>query len=100
MVKGILIYFLLVVCLLTKNGISLAFDVWREQVELSSLSDVEMEDTLDEEGSTEDWFNLDSHVNFVPKIPFEKSRKNSFLNRNEAELLVFLEQVSPPPRMS
>ncbi len=91
---------MLFVCLLTKDGISYAFDVLKEKVEISSLNDIEMEDSMEEEGSTEDWLNHASLVNLVPKLLIEISNKNSFPDRNEAELQVLLELVSPPPRMA
>jgi hypothetical protein len=100
MCREILIYSLLFVCLLTKDGISYAFDVLKEKVEISSLNDIEMEDSMEEEGSTEDWLNHASLVNLVPKLLIEISNKNSFPDRNEAELQVLLELVSPPPRMA
>ncbi len=100
MCRAILIYLLLFFCLLTKDGISYAFDVLKENVELSTLNDVEMEDSMEEEGSTEDWLNHASLVNLVPKLLIEISNKNSFPDRNEAELQVLLELVSPPPRMA
>lgn len=99
MCRAILIYSLLFVCLLTKDGISYAFDVLKEKVEISSLNDIEMEDSMEEEGSTEDWLNHASLVNLVPKLLIEISNKNSFPDRNEAELQVLLELVSHPPRM-
>ncbi len=100
MCRAILIYFLLFVCLLTKDGISYAFDILKEKVEISSLNDIEMEDSMEEEGSTEDWLNHASLVNLVPKLLIEISNKNSFPDRNEAELQVLLELVSPPPRIA
>ena len=100
MCRAILIYSLLFVCLFTKDGISYTFDVLKEKVEISSLNDIEMEDSMEEEGSTEDWLNHASLVNLVPKLLNEISNKNSFPDRNEAELHVLLELVSPPPRMA
>ena len=69
-------------------------------MEISSQNDIEMEDSMEEEGSTEDWLNHASLVNLVPKLLIEISNKNSFPDRNEAELQVLLELVSPPPRMA
>ena len=99
MLKGILIYLMLFVCLLTKDGVSYVFDVLNENVGISINNDVSWEDSMEEE-STEDWLNNVSSSNIVPHAAIEKSIKTTFSERNESELNVLLEQVSPPPRMA
>lgn len=86
-------------CLLTKDGISYAFDKLKENSEISLLTNMEWEDSAEEEGSTEDWLNP-SFMDLVPQMLVEKLINTSFPERNESELNVLLEQVSPPPRMA
>ncbi len=100
MVKRIFLYFMLFVCLLTKDGISYAFDKLKENSEISFLNNVEWEDSAEEEGSTEDWLNHSSFVDLVPQKPFEKLVNPSFPDRNVSKLQVLLELVSPPPRIA
>ena len=99
MVKRIFLYFMFFTCLLTKDGISYAFDKLKEHSEISLLTNMEWEDSAEEEGSTEDWLNP-SFMDLVPQMLVEKLINTSFPERNESELNVLLEQVSPPPRMA
>jgi hypothetical protein len=88
-------------CLLTKDGISYAFDKLKENSEISLLTNMESEDSAEEEeGSSEDWLNHSSFMDLVPQLLVEKLINASFPERNESELNVLLEQVSPPPRMA
>jgi len=98
MFTRILLYFMLITCLLTKDGISFAFDLLKEKVEISMFTDVEWEDAKEEEGTPEDWWDQVTSVNVVTQIP--NLKRTSFPERNESELNVLLEQVSPPPRMA
>ncbi len=100
MVKRIFLYFMFCSCLLTKDGISYAFDKLKENSEISLLTNMEWEDSAEEEGSSEDWLNHSSIIDLVPQIAIEKLINTSFPERNESELNVLLEQVSPPPRMA
>jgi hypothetical protein len=80
MFKRILLYFMLFTCLLTKDGISYAFDLLKE--------------------TAEDWWNHGALDNLVLNVQIPNLQKTSFPERNESELNVLLEQVSPPPRMA
>lgn len=100
MIQRILLYFMLFVCLLTKDGISFAFDFLKERVEMTILNDITWEDSMEEEGEPEDWLDDASVVHVMPQIYFNKSTKTAFPERNEARLHVLLEQISPPPRMA
>ncbi len=100
MVKRIFLYFMCVVCLLSKDGITYAFDKLKENSEISLLNQVEWEDSAEEEGSAEDWLNHSPLIDLVLQKPMEKLVNPSFPDRNESELNVLLEQVSPPPRMA
>ena len=100
MFKRILLYFMLFTCLLTKDGISYAFDLLKETAEMSMLYSGEWEDTMEEEGSPEDWWNHGALDNLVLNVQIPNLKKTSFPERNESELNVLLEQVSPPPRMA
>ena len=86
-------------CLLTKDGLSYAFDVLKKTVDVSVLSDPPCEDSLEEEGVPEDWCNHAASINVVHPLQIPNPQKTSFPERNESELNVLLEQVSPPPRM-
>lgn len=99
MLRRILLYFMLFCCLLTKDGLSFAFDVLRKTVDVSVLSDPPCEDTLEEEGVPEDWCNHAAFINVVLPLQIPNLQKTSFPERNESELNVLLEQVSPPPIM-
>lgn len=98
--RRILLYFMLFCCLLTKDGLSYAFDFLKQTVDISILADFECEDSLEEEGSPEDWFNHGAPIQVVHQLQIPNLNKTSFPVRNESELNVLLEQVSPPPRMA
>jgi hypothetical protein len=95
MFKRILLYFMLFTSLLTKDGLSYAFDVLKKTVDVSVLSDPPCEDSMEEEGVPEDWCSHAASINVV----LHNLKKTSFPEWNESELNVLLEQVSPPPRM-
>ena len=99
MFTRILLYFMLITCLLTKDGISYAFDLLKEKAEISKFTDVEWEDTKEEEGVPEDWCSHAASINVVLQLQIPNLKKTSFPEWNESELNVLLEQVSPPPRM-
>jgi len=99
MCKRILLYFMLFTCLLTKDGISYAFDLLKETAEITMFTDVEWEDAKEEEGTPEDWWNHDALISLVLQVQIPNLHKASFPERNESELNVLLEQVSPPPRL-
>lgn len=98
MLKGIVIYFVFLFCLLTKDGISLALDVIREKGNIAC--EMNLEDTF-EEDSSDDFFasedfgvalNQNLQDGFIDKFIDDQYQK-SVLN-------VLLEQVSPPPRIA
>jgi len=98
MLRGIVVYFLLLFSLLTKDGLSLAFDVLCEK---SSISvEMSFQDTLEEDGS-DDFFASEDFG-----LQLNQSHNDSFAERSipdhysETALNVLLEQVSPPPRMA
>ena len=97
--RRIVLYFMLFCCLLTKDGLSYAFEVLKKTVDVSVLSDPPCEDTLEEEGVPEDWWNHGASINVVLSLQIPNLKKTSFPERNESELNVLLEQVSPPPRL-
>ncbi len=100
MFTRILLYFMLITCLLTKDGISFAFDLLKEKVEISMFTDVEWEDAKEEEGTPEDWWDHGALNNLVLQVQIPNLKMTSFPERNESELNVLLELVSPPPRMA
>jgi hypothetical protein len=96
MVKGTIVYFLLVFCLLTKDGISLAFDVLVEKNPISL--EMNFEDSFEEDGcndffANED-FGLDLDQNNIDGFA-DKSINDQY---KQSTLHVLLEQESPPPR--
>ena len=98
MLRGIVCYFLLVFCLLTKDGISLAFDVLVEKNPISL--EMNFEDTFEEDGcndifANED-FGLDLDQNNIDGFA-DKSINDQY---KLSTLHVLLEQESPPPRMA
>ena len=98
MVRGFVVYFLLVFCLLTKDGLTLAFNILNEKSTISL--EMNFEDSLEEDGTDEffasDDFGLDVNQNnfdgFTDKSINDQYKKSS--------LHVLLEQESPPPRMA
>jgi hypothetical protein len=98
MLKGIVVYFLFLFCLLTKDGISLALDVIREKGNIAcemNLEDSFEEDSLDDIFASEDFglaLNQNPSDGFIDKSIDDQYQK-SVLN-------VLLEQVSPPPRIA
>jgi hypothetical protein len=96
MLRGIVCYFLLVFCLLTKDGISLAFDVLVEKNTISL--EMNFEDSFEEDGcndffANED-FGLDLDQNNIDGFA-DKSINDQY---KQSTLHVLLEQESPPPR--
>jgi hypothetical protein len=96
MVRGIIVYFLLVFCLLTKDGISLTFDVLVEKNPISL--EMNFEDSFEEDGcndffANED-FGLDLDQNNIDGFA-DKSINDQY---KLSTLHVLLEQESPPPR--
>ena len=96
MVRGIIVYFLLVVCLLTKDGISLDLDVLREKSDISL--EMSFEDSLEEDGS-DDFFAGDDVILALNQQSTYFFVSNSVCDQYQSTRLnVLLEQVSPPPR--
>jgi hypothetical protein len=96
MLRGIVCYFLLVFCLLTKDGISLAFDVLVEKNTISL--EMSFEDSFEEDGcndffANED-FGSDLDQNNIDGFA-DKSINDQY---KQSTLHVLLEQESPPPR--
>jgi hypothetical protein len=98
MFRGIVVYFLLVFCLLTKDGLSLALDILCEK---SSISlEISLEDSLEEDGS-DDLFASEDFG-----LQLNQNHNDSLVERtipdhySESALNVLLEQLSPPPRMA
>ena len=96
MLRGIICYFLLVFCLLTKDGISLAFDVLVEKNPISL--EMNFEDSLEEDG-TDEFFASDDFGLDVSQNNFDRFTDKSINDQyKQSTLHVLLEQESPPPR--
>ncbi len=97
MLKGIIIYFLLVICLLSKDGINFCIDSYRDANSITCDADI----NLEEEDAAEDlWHFASSGLEYLPEFS-GKRINNSIVAFSDAALLhVLLEQVSPPPRMA
>ena len=98
MVRGFVVYFLLVFCLLTKDGLTLAFNTLNEKSTISL--EMNFEDSLEEDGTDEffasDDFGLDVNQNNYDGFT-DKSINDQY---KQSSLHVLLEQESPPPRMA
>ena len=98
MVRGFVVYFLLVFCLLTKDGLTLAFNILNEKSTISL--EMNFEDSLEEDGTDEffasDDFGLDLNQNNFDGFT-DKSINDQY---KQSSLHVLLEQESPPPRMA
>ena len=98
MVRGFVVYFLLVFCLLTKDGLTLAFNILNEKSTISL--EMNFEDSLEEDGTDEffasDDFGLDVNQNKFDGFT-DKSINDQY---KQSSLHVLLEQESPPPRMA
>ena len=93
------IYFLFLFCLLMKDGFSLAIDDFRKKGETAISQELALEDSV-EEGAPEDCMNHAVFINVLPQLQIPNPQKTCFPERNESELNVLLEQISPPPRMA
>lgn len=101
MEKGILLYFMLLTCLITHDGISLAFNALRDSTETSCLSSFSFEDSMEEENASEDfWDQMDTSLEAQSSVLVEIISKVYYGYRNQSVSQVFLEQVSPPPRIA
>jgi hypothetical protein len=101
MLKGIFVYFLLVICLLSKDGINFCIDTLRDTNTFSSYVDMSLEDTLEEEDVTEDWWHFTSSgFENLPAFSGILVDKTILASPEAALLNVLLEQVSPPPRIA
>ena len=98
MVRGFVVYFLLVFCLLTKDGLSFALDVLYEKSTISL--EMNFEDSLEEDGTDEffacDDFGLDVNQNNFDGFT-DKSINDQY---KQSSLHVLIEKESPPPRMA
>ncbi len=98
MVRGFVVYFLLVFCLLTKDGLTLAFNILNEKSTISL--EMNFEDSMEEDGTDEffasDDFGLDVNQNNFDGFT-DKSINDQY---KQSSLHVLLEKESPPPRMA
>ena len=98
MVRGFVVYLLLVFCLLTKDGLTLAFNILNEKSTISL--EMNFEDSLEEDGTDEffacDDFGLDVNQNNFDGFT-DKSINDQY---KQSSLHVLLEKESPPPRMA
>jgi hypothetical protein len=96
MLKGIIIYFLLLICLLSKDGICVCVDSFCDSNAIACSVNM----SFDDEDSTSDlWHFSSSGLEIYPDLG--KSGNNKIVASFKATWLnVLLEQVSPPPRMA
>ncbi|MHA8092171.1 hypothetical protein V7S78_06590 [Aquirufa regiilacus] len=98
MLKGIVVYFLFLFCLLTKDGISLALDVIREKGNIAC--EMNLEDSFEEE-SSDDFFAGEDFGLALSQNPQDGFIDKSIDDQYQKSMLnVLLEQVSPPPRIA
>lgn len=98
MLKGIVIYFVFLFCLLTKDGISLALDVIREKGNIAC--EMNLEDSF-EEDSSDDFFTSEDFGIALNQYPLDGFIDKSIDDQYQKSVLnVLLEQVSPPPRIA
>ena len=98
MLKGIVVYFLFLFCLLTKDGVSLAINVIREKGTIAC--EMNLEDTVEEDSSNDFFASEDFglEINQILQGGFiDKSIDDQY---QKSMLNVLLEQVSPPPRIA
>jgi hypothetical protein len=98
--RGIVIYFLFVFCLLLKDGVSLAIDQLQQKEEMAISQELTLEDSI-EEDVPDDFFAGDESAEIIEQIKIRSfSGSRDLPPTSESELNVLLEQVSPPPRMA
>lgn len=98
MLKGIVVYFLFLFCLLTKDGVSLAINVIREKGTIAC--EMNLEDTVEEDSSNDFFASEDFglEINQILQGGFiDKSIDDQY---QKSVLNVLLEQASPPPRIA
>ena len=97
MLKGIIIYFLLVICLLSKDGINFCIDSYRDVDTIACDIDL----SLEEEDAAEDlWYFTSSGLENLPEFSVIPANNTIIASPEAALLNVLLEQVSPPPRIA
>jgi hypothetical protein len=96
MVKGFVVYFLLVFCLLTKDGLTFALNLLNETSTISL--EMNFEDSMEEDGNDEFFasenLGLDINQNNIDGFA-DKSINDQY---KLSTLHVLLDQESPPPR--
>lgn len=98
MLKGIVVYFLFLFCLLTKDGISLALDVIQEKGNITC--EMNLEDSF-EEDSSDDFFASEDFGLVLDQNPHDGFIDKSIDDQYQKSVLnVLLEQVIPPPRIA
>ena len=101
MLKGIIISFLLVICLLSKDGINFCIDSYRDAKAFACQVDISLEDNLEGEDVTEDlWHFASSGLENLPEFSVVAGNKTIVISSEATLLNVLLEQASPPPRMA
>jgi ligand-binding sensor protein len=86
--------------LLSKDGINLCIDSFRDAKVLACQVDISLEDNLGEEDVTEDlWHFASSGLENLPEFSVVSVIKTVYISSEVALLNVLLDQVSPPPRI-
>ena len=98
MVKGFVVYFLLVFCLLTKDGLTFALNLLNETSTISL--EMNFEDSMEEDGNDEFFasenLGLDINQNNFGCFT-DKSINDQY---KQSSLHVLLEKENPPPRIA
>ncbi|MEN9959737.1 MAG: hypothetical protein RLZZ474_1981 [Bacteroidota bacterium] len=98
MLRGIAIYFLLTICLLSKDGMTMLVDSIHDSHSISMPTDISFDDASEEEEVSEDlWHFTSSGMEDIPlgALDFTNQLILTALELNFSQ--VHLERIIPPP---
>jgi hypothetical protein len=80
--RGIVIYFLFVFCLLLKDGVSLVIDQLQQKEEMAISQELTLEDSI-EEDVPDDFFAGDESAEIIEQIKIRSFSKDNELSRKK-----------------
>ncbi|MEY2894340.1 MAG: hypothetical protein RIS42_59 [Bacteroidota bacterium] len=99
MLKGITIYFFLVICLLSKDGMTMLVDAIQDSHSISFPTDISFDDASEEEDEVSEdlWHFASSGMEDIPLGPLDFTNQFILTALELNFLQVHLEQIIPPP---
>ena len=98
MLKQILLYFLLAICLLSKDGISVIIDSMQVKQSVFAVLEKSSDNSLEEEDASEDfWQFASTGLEEFSFLTFDFIEQKIPVNLEMNVLQVHLERIIPPP---